>query len=227
MAIAVTIARQYGSGGNVVGQEVARLLQAYYLDKEVIGLVAKRAGVAEQAVADRDERPIPRTERVLRLIEQNFARGFIGATEYIDYPLLESYTERPLPGREVDEKRYLELISGVMKDLAQADNVVIIGRGGNMILKGLPNVLRVLVIAPMEVRVRRVMEREHLSAQAATELMTRVDTERRAFVKQFFKVEWTDPIDYDLVINTGKCSFGLAAKLITEVASELEEAQHS
>ena len=234
MAI-ITIARQYGSGGRFVGQEVARLLRADYVDKEIIRLAAQRAGVAEEVVAQRDERPITRGERIARMIqtflESSAATGsagdpFLGTTG-ADILLSRTYGESTTPSPDVDDKRYFELISGVIKDLAQTGNIVILGRGGNMILKDVPRVLRALVIAPFEIRLRRVMEREHLNATEATKLINQMDANRAAFTKQFFKVERTDPLNYDLVLNTAKYSFELAARLITDVARDLEASWNS
>lgn len=228
----ITIARQYGSGGRLVGQEVARLLKAEYVDKELIALAAQRAGVAEDVLAQRDERPLTARERIGRMVqaflESSAATGsagdpFLGTTG-ADILLSRTYGEAPSPTQDVDDKRYFELISGVIKDLARMGNIVILGRGGNLILKDTPRVLRALVIAPFEIRLRRVMEREHLSAAEATKLIHEIDANRTSFIKQFFKVERTDPLQYDLVLNTAKYSFELAARLITDMARELEAA---
>lgn len=233
MAVIVTIARQYGSGGRSIGQQVAGILKANYVDKELISLAAKRAGVAEEAVARRDERPVTRRDRIIGMIQAYLESSATIATAeaFGGYVRDDAATDilLSLPSRgsieELDHKRYLELISGVMKDLAQSGSIVIIGRGGNVILKDLPNVLRVLVVAPFDVRIRQVMEREGLSADASAKLVSQMDAERRAFVKQFFKLDWSDPINYDIVLNTGKYSSEFAARLIADAARELEKRQ--
>ncbi len=221
MSIIVTIARQHGSGGRQIGQEVARLLKANYVDRQLISLAAERAGVAEEALAEWDERPVGRGERAIRLVTHSLVRGSAAAV-YTDYPYLGGYVEVPPEGEQVDEKRYLNLISGVMKELAAAGSTVIVGRGASMLLKDMPNVLRVLVVAPMPARVRRVMERDQLSAEEAAREIARLDKNRRNFVRQLFKVEWIDPMNYDLVVNTGKYSPELAARLIADVAMDLQ-----
>jgi cytidylate kinase len=222
MANLVTVARQHGSQGEVVAQEVARLLEANYLDRQLIALAAQRAGVTESAVAERDEKVQSRTERVLRIAMDSLVRG-ASAEAYPDYLMVARYGDEVPASQEVDEKRYRELIAGVMKGLAQAGNAVVMGRGGNILLKDVPGVLRVFVVAPLEARVRRVMEQEGVDAQEATRRIHRVDGNRSAFIKQLVKAEWDDPANYDLVVNTGRCSVEYAARLIANTAWDWEK----
>jgi cytidylate kinase len=217
MANLVTVARQHGSQGEVVAQEVARLLKANYLDKELIAMAAQRAGVAESVVVERDERVLTGTEKVLRIVMESMVRG-ASAEAYPDYLMVARYGDEVPASQEVDEKRYRELIAGVMKGLAQAGNAVVMGRGGNILLKDVPGVLRVFVVAPLEARVRRVMEQEGVDAQEATRRIHRVDGNRSAFIKQLVKADWDDPANYDLVVNTSRCPVGYIAQLIAEAA---------
>jgi CMP/dCMP kinase len=231
MASLITVSRQYGSHGEKIAEEVAWLLKANYLDKEIISLAAKRAGLAESLVAERDERQgSSRVERAIRLVAESLARSAalevspydivqrfdqgLSTTELIDE---KGYLQLPASQR-LDDKQYLELVTGVMNSLAQAGNAVVMGRGGNMILRDAPNVLRVFIVAPLENRVRQVMEEEGVDAQVAARGVNRVDASRADFIKRMFKAEWNDPANYDLVINTGKTSVEYAARLIANTA---------
>ncbi len=226
MTLAVTIARQYGSGGRQIAQQVARELNASYVDKELISMAAQRLGVTEEDVAHWDERPVSWRERALWSILEAMARS-AGSEAYTDYLALggnSSATPYAMPG-SLDEKRYIQLMSGLMQELAHQGNVVIMGRGGNMLLKDWPGVLRVFIIAPFEVRRDRVMQQDQMSAEQAADLIRRTDNQRQAFIRQYFKVEWSDAVNYDLVLNTGKYSLDLAARFIIDAARELGKAQ--
>jgi cytidylate kinase len=235
MASLITISRQYGSQGELVAEEIAWLLKANYLDKEIISLAANRAGVAESLVAERDERQgSSRVERAIRLVAETLARS--AALEVSPYDIVQRFDQGlsttelidkkgylKLPASQtLDDKRYLELVTGVMNSLAQSGNAVVMGRGGNMILRDAPNVLRVFIVAPLEVRVRRVMEEEGVDAQVAARGVNRVDASRADFLKRMFKANWEDPANYDLVVNTGKCSVEYVARLIANTAWDWE-----
>ncbi len=218
MAI-VTIARQHGSGGRLIGREVASLLQADYVDKEVLALAARKAGVEKEAVAEWDEKVIPQGDRLARAI-----RGFLANSA--DFLALRAYGRppylTPYPSAPMDQKRYLAIISDVLKQLAQRGNIVIVGRGANIILRDMPNLLRVLVIAPIDVRVRQVMQDQKLAAEEAEADIRRVDRGRSEFARDLFGVDWCDPANYDLVVNTGRLSHDQAARLIAETAAGME-----
>jgi cytidylate kinase len=230
MASLITISRQYGSDGERVAEEVAWLLKASYMDKEIIRLAANRAGLAESVVAERDENSGGSVAKTLRIVAESLARS--AALEVSPYDIVlrydqglpttrlreeKTYLELP-SNRTLDDKKYLEIVTGVMTDLAGAGNAVVIGRGGNLILQSFPNILRVFVVAPLEVRVSRVMEQEGLSRQKAIERVQRMDANRAAFIKRMFAAEWDDPNNYDLVVNTSRSSIEYTARLIANTA---------
>ncbi len=113
---------------------------------------------------------------------------------------------------EVDFYR-VELI---ILEYALKGNVIIYGRGGQDLLQGIDNLLRVRVIAPFEERVERWAEREWLDPELARVLVRKSDQQRAGFIKYYFDRNWEDPIHYDLLINTGRLSNDTAVKLICE-----------
>ena len=96
----------------------------------------------------------------------------------------------------------------------QHDNMIIIGRGSQVILADKPDVLHVRVIAPVEKRVAVRAAREGLSLKEAQKKLADADKAHVDFVKNFFDVDNRDPLLYDLVINTEKISITAAADLI-------------
>lgn len=110
-------------------------------------------------------------------------------------------------------QRQVELI---ILEYALAGNVIVYGRGGQDLLKGVDNVLRVRITAPFEDRVERWAEREWLDPDLARILVRKSDQQRAGFIKYYFDRDWSDPLAYDLVINTSRLTEETAIKLICE-----------
>lgn len=122
--------------------------------------------------------------------------------------------------REVDEvcptlwerhdwqyRGYVALLESLLLEYAAKDDVVIIGRGGFILLKDVPYALKVRLIAPLEVRVETIMVRESLSREAAERLIAQVDNERACYLRANYGVDWAADEYYDLVLNTGHLSY--------------------
>ncbi len=107
-----------------------------------------------------------------------------------------------------DRKRAaaLNAIELIILDLARKGNVVIYGRGGQDLLKGCNNVLRLRFIADFEGRVERFAEREWIDPDMARSLIRRSDHQRGGFIHFYFDRDWHDPNNYDLVFNTSRLS---------------------
>ena len=93
------------------------------------------------------------------------------------------------------------------------------GRGSQFILRDDPRALHVLVVAPLEVRLKRVMGDLKLDQEAAKQEIARFDNSRREFIKRYFQTELEDPVHYDLSVNTKSLSFQDAASLVIEALS--------
>ena len=126
---------------------------------------------------------------------------------------------------------YLEALKSVLHELARGPSLVVHGRGSQFILKDHPGSLHVLMVAPIEVRVKRVMQELGLDQEDARQEITRVDTSRHEFVRRYFHAELLDPVHYDLVINTRSLSFEAAASIIVNAfrsgeSTERTKGQH-
>ncbi len=115
---------------------------------------------------------------------------------------------------EQDYQAYIQAVKAVMQGLADQGNVIIVGRGGQVVLGGRPDVLHVRTIAPLELRVARIAERHHISIRAAHAQVTASDRQRRIFLKRFYNIDGNDPLLYDLVINTAYMTAETACNLI-------------
>jgi len=113
-----------------------------------------------------------------------------------------------------EQKAYIRAVQTVMEELANQGNVVIVGRAGQMILRNWPNVLHVQVVAPLEVRIARVAEKQKIAFEAARAQVEASDSNRRKYLKRFYQVNWEDSSLYDLTVNTARLDVEAAAELI-------------
>jgi len=92
--------------------------------------------------------------------------------------------------------------------------VIIYGRGGQDLLAGMENVLRLRFVAPFEDRVENFAEREWLDPDLARTLIRKSDQQRSGFIHFYFDRDWNDPLGYDLVFNTARLSPGAVVESI-------------
>jgi len=106
----------------------------------------------------------------------------------------------------------------LMSELAARGNVLLVGRGGNRFLRDHPAAFHVRLVAPMEIRLRRVMEHRWLREKQAGQLIAQSDAERRSFYENYFGADWTSPLEYHLTANSGR--LGPAAVDLVACAAE-------
>ena len=97
---------------------------------------------------------------------------------------------------------YVALAKWIVLQFALEDNVVIVSRGSNFLLKGIPYAFRVRVTAPTEDRIERIMAREGVRRDVAKMLIERADQEMSRSISYIFGKDWDNPSDYDLVVET-------------------------
>ena len=111
---------------------------------------------------------------------------------------------------DVETRQYITVLQSALLDVAEVDNVVIMGRGGQVLLRGIQHVLRVRVMAPFDLRVKRVMKGmaarmgETVDARTMAETVRRNDHQKFGRMRYLYDVDWSDPSLYDVVINTEK-----------------------
>ena len=201
----VTLRGLLGSGAPEVAKQIADQLQADYVDREIIAEVAARLQRKEEEVKAKETPPTGFLGRIAEALEHNYAFGDGLAGAYL------SLGDIPL-----DDTRYLQALKSVITELAQSQPLVILGRGSQFILRDFPGALHVLVLAPVEVRMERVMLDRHLDRESAKLEIERSDKSLREFIRRYFKGEMEDPVHYDLAINTAGFSFQAAASMVVD-----------
>jgi cytidylate kinase len=181
----ITVEREYGSGGALIAEKLAKRLNWKLWDTALTGEIARRANVDHAAAARCDEHIDPLLYRLFKV----FARG--------------SY-ERSLPLTRTagfDTDRMVALLHDVIEDAAAAGNCVIVGRGSPYILRNRPDAFHIFVFAPPEEKIRRVRTLGKSEAEAR-ELVESIDRERGQFIKRYFGADWPCRQLYDLMINS-------------------------
>lgn len=135
--------------------------------------------------------------------------------------------ETELPGGLVErfflrEPAYASLFEALNFELAAEGDVVIWGRGAQIVLSDYPGVFRIRVVAPFDLRVKRIMERDNLKYEDAAEAVKKYDQQRRTMIEAIYHRDRADWALYDLVINTAHIANDTAAKMIFEAVKKME-----
>lgn len=212
----ITISRQVGCGRLEIVQQVCRRLGYSYFDKRLLVQEALRMGLTESEIAD-----FPEEYKAKTLLQNLFAPGSRVITSTPIRVRDESGIEKKLI-RHLDETDYASLVGRAIVAAYERGNIVIVGRGAQVILKDRPGVLHVRLIAPLRVRVKRIQEREGWDEKKALEYIQERDRAIAEYMEQFHWVKWDDPELYHITINTDKCGLEESAQIIIEAVRRLE-----
>jgi cytidylate kinase len=203
----VTISRQLASGGAYVGHLLAKRLGYKYVEREVLHEAAKELGVEIADLSKLDER---RTGFI-----ENLMKSFVFGTPEASYT--------PPSRRPVYDQELYETESRIIKAIADRHNAVIVGRGGNFILRGRPNVVNVFLHAPLDFRIRRIQKFHDLSTEQAREEIEESDRAREKFLKTMTSTDWSDARNYHLCIDTAAAGFEAAEQMIIALVEKMQK----
>jgi cytidylate kinase len=201
----ITIRGLTGSGAYEIGREAARLIKGDYVDRQVIAQVAGLLNRPKEQVEAKEKMAPGLFDRI---------RNILSGSRRIESAYSRTW-EEPL-----DDTEYISALEAVVKDLATGQNVVIVGRGSQHILRNNQSVLHVLVIAPIEDRLNRIMAELQVAREEALKYIEETDASRKAFLQRFYQKDFEDPLLYDLIVNTHFLPCDFAARLITTAANE-------
>jgi len=116
-------------------------------------------------------------------------------------------------------KAYIQVVDQVIHELAADGGIVIVGRGGQVVLHDDPRVLHVRVVSALDVRINRICSFRGISVEAAKAQIETSDRTRKNYLRRVYQVDWDSPALYDLVLNTGRMSLSTAAEIICQAAA--------
>lgn len=222
----ITISRQYGSGGDEVASRVCELLGYRRFDNQMISKMAAEVGLTEQEIMDYTE-------------ESHKVRSFLDRLFGAPPTMVETRSWRETPGGErvaeyniLNEDTVRILTEKAIQSAYRTGNMVIVGRGGQVILAGQLGVLHVRIEAPLEDRIQRLKQQIktahgeytadlHGRRMAQDEITCR-DEASADYLRRYYQVDWGDKLFYHVVLNTGKMSVEQAAQTIVLLAREVE-----
>ena len=215
----ITISRQYGSGGDEIAERVCQMLGYHYFDRCDIIRAAGEAGLSTEEIGS----------------YSRYSEESIKFKKFVDYLLRRARNSPPAAiataphpeERFFNETSALALVENAILAAYHAGNYVIVGRGGQVILKDRANVLHLRIEAPEELRIQHIHHhlREERQAyypgsevrRSPHELILEKDTSSADYVRRNFGCDWSDPALYHALLNTGKLSIEQAADLIVRM----------
>jgi len=212
----ITISRQFGSGGDEIVDRVCELTGYRRFDKQLIAQAAKEASLSEQEIIDFSEEDYKAKTFIDRLLGRSKPAASVRVwKEHMDGS---RYTEE-MP---VDEEHALSMVQKAILAAYHHGDWIIVGRGGQMLLKDFPDVLNLRIEAPMEDRIQRVKKQFDLERRPAQDMITAKDIVSADYLKRFYGVDWSDPYLYQMVLNTANLDLNIAAHFINAMVGCLK-----
>jgi len=120
----------------------------------------------------------------------------------------------------LDRGTYQLLITTLVQDFGQTGKAVLVGRASQIILADHPDACHIKIVAPLEMRVKEVIQHRDVSTEQAQKLVEQHDQWRQNYLRNFHQVDWDDPLLYDLTINTEKVDPEAAVKLLVNLVRD-------
>jgi cytidylate kinase len=182
---ALTISREYGSGGGEIAAIIANMLGWKLVDKNLISKISEKARVPVDEVAAMDEIVDPWLHRITRSLWGTGADGFSAIS----------------PVEIFDADATADLAKSVIEEAYRIGHCVIVGRGAQCILQGEEGVFHAFVYAQWADRVHRIQTR-HPDATNAAELIHSVDGQRAGYIRLHYDANQSDPHLYHLMVDS-------------------------
>lgn len=210
----ITITGHMGALG-AVPTRVAEAMGYRLVDRELVIAAAELMGQREQDLMPLDERTGGFVERVIDMLQRIGSASVdpSDAAGAFDMTYGHATGVSPTAG-----ERYFQTLRTVITRLADEGDIVIVGRGGQGILADRDDAFHVRVVCPVEDRIARIAERDHLDIEVARERVLTSDRNREDWHKRYLNIDYRSPYHYGLIVNTGVLRDGTASDLIVEAA---------
>jgi cytidylate kinase len=192
----ITIGRQLGSGGKQIGDALAQRLHIPCYDKELIQIASRESGLIPEFFEKADEK----SSRSFFGTFVGFRSGYTGDCNYLCNETL------------------FKIQSDVIRELAQRESCIFVGRCADYILRDHPRCLNVFVSACMPDRIRRICDSHHLSEKEAAALIEQTDRRRADYYNYYSNKTWGMATSYDLCINSSVFSLDAILAIIEQQA---------
>ena len=189
--VVITIARQYGSGGRTIGEMLAEKLGIHFYDKELMKLASEESGINERLFNTADE----------KVKQSVFSKMFKTEKAY------KGDVISPKSDEFVSDDNLFNYQAKVVKELAERENCVIVGRCADYVLKDCDHVLSVFIHGPKDFCMQEAAKKINLTGKELERFIAKTDKERADYYKYYTGREWTDARNYDLCLDSSKLGF--------------------
>lgn len=185
----ITISRQFGSGGRTVGREVAEQLGISFYDQELIEKIAEESGFAKDYIREKSE-------------HTTHSNWFVNA-----------FSDRNSAGMSTQDYLWLAQ-SKVIRELADRESCVIVGRCADFILREEADCLRAFIHADIEKRAERIVRVYGEGPDSPEKRLRDKDKRRRAYYQYYTDMEWGEAVNYHISLDSGELGISKCAELI-------------
>lgn len=192
----VALTRTCGSGGTTISRMLADDFGIDMYDRNLLRLASEDSGINEELFAKADE---VTKSRLLYRVSKKVYNGEIIPPESNDF---------------VSDQNLFNYQAKILKELAERESYVCVGRACDFVLKDYPNVLKVFIYAEENVCIEREMERQGISRKDAEKYVQSNNKFRKEYYKYHTGKVWESPYNYDLCINTAQLTYEESVKLI-------------
>ena len=189
--VIITISREYGSGGRYIGKLVSEKLGIKLYDKEFVEEIAKSTGLSAEYIKDNEQK---------RTVLDNLNNGYYAGLTNADELFIKE--------------------SELIKEVAEKESCIIVGRCADFILKDKENVIRIFINNSMENKIKRATKFYGMSEEHATKEISRINKLRANHYKYYTENNWKDPSNYDICINSDSIGIDNAVELICDIVNK-------
>ena len=203
--LVITIGRECGSAGRLIGQKLAADLGVKCYDKELLTLAAKNSGLCEELFKTHDEKP---TSSFLYSLVMDTYSLVYNTSAYMDMP--------------INHKIFLAQFDTIKK-LAEEESCVIVGRCADYALADYPNTVSVFICGDEEDKIHHLMERHNVDEAKAKDIMIKTDKRRASYYNYYSSKRWGSCKSYDMCISSSAVGYDGAVDIIKEFAKKKQE----
>ena len=203
--LVITIGRECGSAGRLIGQKLAADLGVKCYDKELLTLAAKNSGLCEELFKTHDEKPT--SSFLYSLVMDTYSLGY-NTSAYMDMP--------------INHKIFLAQFDTIKK-LAEEECCVIVGRCADYALADYPNTVSVFICGDEEDKIHHLMERHNVDEAKAKDIMIKTDKRRASYYNYYSSKRWGSCKSYDMCISSSAVGYDGAVDIIKEFAKKKQE----
>ena len=199
----ITISKEFGTEPEKVASIAAKKLGYEYIGKKLAAEIAKDLHLSEAEVKTFKQASL---SRIIRFMDRYTCS------------LVQKVVDREHGC--LDDANYYETTKKLVLNLYEADNMIILGWGGQCLLRGKTNTLHVRLTKDENLKIEKIMNDYRINRPAAKNMIEREEKDSSAYIKHYFDEDWNDAHLYDLIIDMGKNSVEQAADIICKNIDE-------